>query len=231
MESQADAPDILTKCHLFAETDPEIRERLVEMALVRRYPRGRLIFRQDDPTPGIFVMASGMVRLYKVAPSGKEHVLHLAGPGDTFAEVAVIGQFPCPAYAEALEASVCLLLPAQPFLQALRESHDMCLQVMGGMASWVRQLLGLMEGLVLRDASGRVARYLIAAGDDRQPAVRLPGRKRDIASHLNMTSESFSRALRHLRESGLIEEREDSGISILNPRGLHAVAEDLFPEI
>ena len=231
MKNQPNASKILQKCHLFAETGPEIREILAGMALVKRYPRGRLIFRQDDPAPGIFVMASGMVRLYKVAPSGKEHVLHLAGPGDTFAEVAVIGPFPCPANAEALEASVCLLLPAQPFLQALGESHDMCLQVMGGMATWVRQLVGLMEGLVLRDASGRVARYLIAAGGDRQPAVRLPGRKRDIASHLNMTSESFSRALRHLRESDLIEERKDSRIAILNPQALRAVAEDLFPEI
>ena len=72
-----------------------------------------------------------------------------------------------------------------------------------GMAGWVRQLAGLMEGIVLRDAASRVARYLIETGGDQEPKVQLPGRKRDIASHLNMTSESLSRALRHLREIGL----------------------------
>ena len=46
-----------------------------------------------------------------------------------------------------------------------------------------------------------------------------------------MTGESFSRTLRLLRESELIEEREDGGLSILNLEGLRAVADGLFPEI
>ena len=223
--------EVLQGCDLFAGVEPESRRRLAGMAVAKQYSRGAMIFREGDPPPGIFVVASGMVRLYKLAPNGKEHVLHLAGPDETFAEVAVIGEFPCPAYAEALEASTCILLPTSPFLRALRQSHDMCLQMMSGMTSRFRRLVGLVEGIVLRDAAGRVARYLMEAGGHPGPVVRLPGRKRDIASHLNMTGESFSRTLRLLRESELIEERKDGGLSILNLDGLRAVADGLFPEI
>ena len=95
---------------------------------------------------------------------------------------------------------------------------------------WVRHLVGLVEGIVLRDTAGRVARYLVEMGDGNR-MMRLPGRKLDVASHLNMTSESFSRTLRLLRKEHLIAEQGDHELVILNPKGLQAVAEGLFPEV
>lgn len=231
MRREINVAEVLQACNLFARVEPEILDRLVEMAVVRRYVKGDVIFRQKDPTPGLFVVGAGAVRLYKLAPNGKEHVLHLAGPGDSFAEVAVIGQFPCPAYAEALEVSTCVMLPYGPFLSALQDSHPMCLQMMSGMAFWVRHLVDSMEGMVLRDGAGRVARYLIEVGGDEGTAVRLPGRKRDIASHLNMTGESFSRTLRYLREAKLIKEGKGNVLTILSTDGLRAVADDIFPKL
>jgi len=223
--------ETLQSCGLFAELGVNERRELARMAVYRGYAKGDVIFRQGEEAPGIFVVASGMVRLYKIAPSGKEHVLHLAGPGDTFAEVAVIGRFACPAFAEAVEQSTCLLLPSDSLLASLRRSHGMCLQLLTGMATWVRHLVGLMEGIVLRDAASRVARYLIEAGGDQEATVRLPGRKRDIASHLNMTSESLSRALRHLREAGLIQEGPEGILKVLDAERLRDGAQGLFPEL
>ena len=200
------------------------------MAVRREYQKGERIFQEGDPAPGVFVVGSGLVRVFKLAPSGKEHVLHLAGPGMTFAEVAVLGNFPCPAFAEALEETTCLLLPVEPFMRALRDDHQFSLQILSSMGMWVKSLVSLLEDIVLRDAAGRVAGYLLQAQAEQGAAISLPGLKRHIASHLNLTSETLSRTLRQLREDRLIRE-DESGLVILDTPGLTRIAEGYFPRI
>jgi len=223
---------ILDACSMFSSLDPQRLDMLAAMARRRTCPRGEVIFRQDEPCPGLFIVGEGRVRIYKLAPSGKEHVLHLAGPGMTFAEVAVIGGFPCPAFAEAMEPTICALLPAEPFRRALHTDHELCLGLMTGMAGWVRTLVGLMEDIVLRDAIGRLARYLLDAaagqgGDD----IKLPALKRHLASHLNLTGETLSRTLKRLADAQLIEQIDARRLRIIDAAHLRDVADGLFPEL
>ncbi len=200
------------------------------MAVRREYRKAETIFREGDPVPGVFIVGGGLVRVFKLAPSGKEHVLHLAGPGMTFAEVAVLGDFPCPAFAEALEETACLLLPVEPFRRALREDHQLSLQILSSMAMWVKSLVSLLEDIVLRDAAGRVAGYLLQVQSEPGTAISLPSLKKHIASHLNLTSETLSRTLRQLREERLIRE-DESGLVILDAPGLKRIVEGYFPRL
>ena len=225
-----DNADMLAACAFFSQVDGASRKRLVRMAVRREYEKGKTIFQEGDPAPGVFVVGSGLVRVFKLAPSGKEHVLHLAGPGMTFAEVAVLGAFPCPAFAEALEETACLLLPVEPFMRALHEDHQLSLQILSSMAMWVKSLVSLLEDIVLRDAAGRVAGYLLQTQVEQGAVISLPGLKKHIASHLNLTSETLSRTLRQLREERLIRENE-SGLAILDAPGLKRIAEGYFPRI
>ena len=92
------------------------------------------------------------------------------------------------------------------------------------------QLIGLLEDIVLRDGSGRVARHVLEADPSGgKEAFLLPVLKKDLASHLNLTSETLSRTLRRLAESGLIELGAGQRIRILDAAGLRDVAEGLLP--
>jgi CRP/FNR family transcriptional regulator, dissimilatory nitrate respiration regulator len=225
------APSILHACRFFLNVRGPSFDRLARMAQVRRFARGTMIFREGQECPGVFVVGSGLVRVFKTAPSGREHVLHLVAPGGTFAEVAAIAGFETPANAEALEDSVCVVLPAQPFAAALRDDHQLCLQLMGSMAGWVKHLVDLLEDIALRDAAGRLARYLLSQADERDQTVRLPSLKKHLASHLNLTSETLSRTLRRMCDAGAVESRDDQSLLIKDRRALDLLARGEFPQI
>jgi len=216
---------IITDCSLFRGVSPERQRRLVDMARRVAFQAGTLVFRQNDPCPGIFCVGTGLVRIYRIGAGGKEHTLHMAGPEQTFAEVAVIGGFPCPAYAEATQASQCALLPTKSIMAMLRDDHDFCLELLIGMSHWVRRLTGLLEDITLRDASGRVARHLLQTKQDARGTVGLAGLKKHIASQLNLTSETFSRVLRKLADSGVIDLVDEKRLRIVDRAQLEVLSE------
>ncbi len=241
--------DVLQACGLFGQVGPRGFQRLAAMARLCRFGKGDLIFRQGQPCPGVYVVGTGLVRIFKTGPGGKEHVLHLIGPGQTFAEAAAIGGFDLPASAQAVQDSACVLLPLETFRRALDEEPEVCRGMLLGMSLWVKHLVDLMEDVVLRDAAGRLASFLLESSltaadpesantrkrksgqaEDRR-LVDLPARKRHLASHLNLTSETFSRTLRRLVEAGLVDEVGPTRLRILDPRRLRQVADGLFPEL
>jgi len=235
------AADILHECKLFSRVEARGFQRLVVIARMCKFRKAEMILRQDDWCEGVYVVGSGLVRVFKSAASGKEHVLHIVGPGGTFAEAATIGQFRSPANVEAVAPTTCVLLPAEPFEEALREDHELCLGMMTGMTLWVRHLVGLMEDIVLRDAAGRLARFLLQLQPADRGPIELPVLKRHVASHLNLTSETFSRTLRRLAEAELItlldSNRPDGNrpdgnrVVLTDPEKLRLVAEGLFPKL
>jgi CRP/FNR family transcriptional regulator len=223
--------EILDGCRLFAAVEPAGFGRLVTIARLARFRKGEVIFREGQECPGAYIVGSGLVRVFKTAPTGKEHVLHVVGPGQTFAEVAAIGGFEVPASAEAVAPTTCALLPTDRLRKALEEDHPLCLGMLTGLTLWVRHLVGLMEGIVLRDAVGRLARFLLDSTPGDDGMVELPTLKRHLASHLNLTSETFSRSIRRLAEAGVIRQSGDHRVEIVDSQKLRQIAEGLTPKV
>ncbi len=227
---EATIVDTLRKCHLFKGLDASCLEVVAGMGRLVRFGKSQIIFRQGQECPGLYCVRTGMVRVFKLAPTGKDHVLHMAQPGQTFGEVAAIGRLECPANAEAVEEATCVLLPTDRFRHLLETDHRVCLQLMDGLCLWTRHLVNLLEDIVLRDAVGRVAGYILrSAPHERPDAFALPVLKKDVASHLNLTRETLSRTLRRLAEAGLIKTVDAQQIRILNHAALRDVADGLPP--
>lgn len=219
---------VIRRCRLFARVAPAARDRLEALARPAVFAKGQAIFRQDDPCPGIYVVGTGLVRIFKLSPAGKDHTLHLAGPGQTFAEVASLGRFPCPAWAEAIEETVAALLPDDGVQALLDADHRLCRDLLVGMGMWVHHLTGLLEDIVLRDAAGRLARHLLERSGGAEGRVALPAALRHLASHLNLTPETLSRTLRRLIDAGLVV-RDADGLAVLDPAGLQEIADGVGP--
>lgn len=220
----------LRSCGLFRQLDAPQCAQLAGIAVVEQYSANQRIFSAGDPCPGVYVVRQGMVQIFQSAPNGKVHVLHFAERGQSFAEVAAIGGFNCPGSAEALADTVCVRLPLNPFRDLLDSDHALCRQMLTGMSLWVRQLVGLLEDLVLRDAAGRLAQYLLDSYQENdERAIHLSMKRKDLALHLNLSGETLSRTFRRLEECGLVTQDGDNQVQISNPAGLQSVADGAPP--
>ena len=215
--------DILSGCSMFSDVNESGFQRLGVMARICKFPKSYNIFREGDPCPGIYIVGEGLVRIFRTGAGGKEHVLHMVEPGKTFAEVAAIGGFKCPASSQTVTPTTCALLPIVPFRKLLEDDHALCLCMMSSISCWVQDLVGLMGNVVLRDAAGRVASHLLETSES-QSTIELPGLKRHTASHLNLTSETFSRVIRRFIQQGLISDAAKNQLEILDREGLQRIA-------
>jgi CRP/FNR family transcriptional regulator len=201
------------------------RERLAQLAYLAQFSAGQVIFREGEAVPGLYCVGSGLVRVVKEGPTGKQLVLHFAQAGHTFGEVAVFGNFDAPATAEAVDDTLCAVIPSASLRGLLEAHHELCLELLGATAQWVRSLVGLLEDIVLRDASARVARYLLEADPTASlPSFVLPVLKKDLAAQMNLTQETLSRTLRKLADAELIESAADGSMRILDAAGMARVA-------
>ena len=79
------------------------------------YDKGKTIFLEGDEGNGFYVVADGRVKIYKVSLEGKEHILHIYGPGNPFGEVPVFSGRKFPANAQTILKSHLLFFPTNSF--------------------------------------------------------------------------------------------------------------------
>ncbi|MDH5527991.1 MAG: Crp/Fnr family transcriptional regulator [Nitrospirota bacterium] len=201
-ESSALLPE-LRRHRLFERLGDADLAALLALAEASRPGREQVLFRQGDPCTGFFVVLDGIVRLYKCAADGREHVVEVIRKGQTFAEAAVFAGTPFPVYAEPLEASHLLFFPKAPFLHYLEERPHCLFGMIASLSVRMHQLVMKLESLTLRDAAGRLAGYLAgmegSGGDGRLDIPR-----RTLAAQLGLTPETLSRTLSTLQAHGLI---------------------------
>jgi CRP/FNR family transcriptional regulator len=73
--------------------------RLQALAVEQCLAPGRALFLEGDAWRGVYLIFQDRVRIYKASPEGREQVLTVARPGDSFAEVPVFDGGPNPASA------------------------------------------------------------------------------------------------------------------------------------
>ncbi|KAA3620943.1 MAG: cyclic nucleotide-binding domain-containing protein, partial [Proteobacteria bacterium] len=84
----------LRRCVLFDRLDDDALARIAGLVKWRTYRRGTDVFRFQDESTDIYLIASGRVRVTVFSYSGKEITYQELGEGDIFGELSAIDQRP-----------------------------------------------------------------------------------------------------------------------------------------
>ena len=190
---------------LFTSLQSSQRVRLEGMAGTRRLESGEMLFLEDEPCTGFFVLVEGAIQLTRSgAVPGAHPTLAVILPVNSFAEAAMFGGEAFPATATAIKPSRVVHFGKGPFLGALREDPDLALAVIHAQAVWLRRITQKVQELSGSDSLERLRTWLRTQLPE-QAFLALPVTKKALAAQLGMTPETLSRGLRIFQDQGLLE--------------------------
>lgn len=202
---------ILRKTPLFASLTEDEIQALSSRTSTKRLQRGELLFGEGDPCKGLYLVASGKIRIFKVSPAGREQVLAIEGPGSSFAELPVFDGGNYPAAASASEDAELLFISRKDFQNFCREHPDVALKVIAVVGTRLRRLVGIIEELSFTTVRQRLIALILqlaeTGGTPSRDGIRVELTKshQDFAAELGTVRELISRNLSRLQAEGFLE--------------------------
>lgn len=202
---------VLRKTQLFATLSESEMRTLCARVRKQHFGPGEALFTEGDPCLGLFVVATGRIRIFTLSPSGREQVLAVEGPGSSFAELPVFDGGVYPASGSALDAADVLFISRKDFQNYCREHPEVGLKVLAVVGSRLRRLVGIIEDLSFTTVRQRLISLLLRLAEDggtttkQGVRIELKTSHQDLAAELGTVRELISRNLSRLQAEGLLE--------------------------
>jgi CRP/FNR family transcriptional regulator len=197
--------DVLSQAPLVGELPLAARRVLATKAVIGTYAAGQALWVAGEELNSLAIVLEGRVRVVREG-RGRQHVLHSEGPGGTLGEVPVFTRGPAPATALAAEPTRCLLLSRDTIEAAIVAEPAVAWLLLGRLAGRVRTLVERVDRLALESATTRLAGVVLAELErSGSEVITLGMTQTQLAAELGTVREVVVRALRALRNAGLIE--------------------------
>ncbi len=195
--------ELLESIPYFSGLSPAELGSVSRLLFEKTAERGELILLEGEPGEVLYFVASGVVKVFKTSAEGKEQILNLVRPGESFNDVAVFDGGANPASAQAMGEVVLYGILNSNLEVIIREHPQVALNVNKILAGRARHLTSLVEDLSFRHVIGRVAKILLDyAGDGAGPRPRLT--QQEMAAMAGTAREVVGRSLKALEEEGAI---------------------------
>jgi CRP-like cAMP-binding protein len=188
----------------------------------KKADRGDILLIEGEPAETLYFVVAGVVKVFKTSADGKEQILQIIRPGESFNDVPVFNDGVNLASAEAMGAVVLNMIRKSDLKVILQEHPQVALNVIRVLSQRVQHLVSLVEDLSFRHVTGRVAKILLEyAGDGTGDKPRLT--QQEMAAMIGTAREMVGRSLKTLEEEGTIR-MERHRIIITNQEALRETA-------
>ena len=216
--------NLLESVPCFAGLSPEARRKLLDAVVARFFAKGEIIMLEGEPCPGVFVVETGVVKLYRTSAKGKEQIVRMVHPDGCFECAPIFDQGPNPMSAQALEATRAYLLPASDFQSVLSTQPRALLEILTIMSLKFRYLLNMVSDFSFRRVPSRLANLLLQLSEQQDDAPMVLSSLHQLSQHhlaciLGCSRQAVNKALQKLSWGGIIK-MEGHRIVVLKPEVL-----------
>ena len=195
--------ELLKSIPYFSGLSPGELDSIRPHILERKAERGEIILYDGEPAGALFFIISGAVKVFKTSADGKEQILSIVRPGESFNDAPVFDGSLNQAGAQAIVPSILYELKKSELGSILQNHPQIAANTIKVLAGQVRQLVSLVEDLSFKHVVGRVAKILLNnAADGPNPGLRLT--QQEMAALAGSAREVIGRSLKTLEEDGII---------------------------
>ena len=202
---------------------PDVLDQLLTGAVRKKIPAGCIAHRESDGGPYLELVLSGVIRVFVTAEDGRTMTIRYCRPGELLGAMSLfLDAFSEPATKQALVDAELLKLSPSIVREAAQRDLRVARVFLTEVSERARGFVGEIPGNVFATVRQRVARQLLDLAATRSADAQLNGEleveitQGDLAAATGTVREVVVRALRQLREDGVVRTERDR-IVILDP--------------
>lgn len=193
-----DPYQLIRNAKFFSGLSEAACRRLAELSRRRTVEKRDLLFMEGSEGKAVYLLTSGSIQLVKTNLDGKETVIKTVKLGELFAEVILFEKSKYPVTAIAVTEAEVIELPRAGFLKLLNE-EEFRNDFMAMLMHKQRYLAERIQQLTSMDVEARFVEFLRDHYGEKSTIIPDLSKK-DIASAIGATPETFSRLLQKLEQ-------------------------------
>lgn len=189
-------------------TEREFDELERNISLMR-LKKGSVVYREGCNVGGMYIVMSGILKVYKTGIEGKEQIIRFAKAGDPIGFRSVMTNEPACTSAEALQEISLCYIPGEQITNLFRSNPVFAHKLMQITCAELDTSNNLILDLAQKTVRERLAKTLLALKDDfdldSEKRIKIAMTREDLANMVGTATESVIRLLSEFKTDKLID--------------------------
>ena len=204
----SDPIEVLRPVELFQHLNEEQLTLLAEHSREVQFRKHAILMTEGDAGESMYVIQSGLVKVFVSDEDGKELVLYEQGAGAVIGDIALLDDEPRSASVSTLDKTSALMIGKSSFIQCLKESPEMSLGIIRSLTQRLRHATEGSRSLALDNVYRRLADKLQELGVDKTESTARLEKKyshQDLGNMIGASREMVGKVMAELVKGEYIE--------------------------
>lgn len=190
----------LKNIDMFKDLDEETITKIEKFTTEHSISKNNIVFYEGDSSKHLYLLASGIIKLYKTSSHHKEIVLKYFHENELIGEVANFEHMPYPATAKAYSDVEILKIDFEKLKIIIYSNPELAFIIQTSLIKKIKNLEVIISTNLVLDSKERVAKYIYNHHKDFFTTKNIL-----IAEMLSVSPETLSRILKFFKDNNIID--------------------------
>lgn len=202
---------VCRKVPLFVDLDDGQLAQVNDHCRAQGFSAGAPVYMEGEVASHLYVVATGVVKITRLAVDGRESVIDVLVPGDFFGALPALGQEQYVDSATTLTPACLLTLDARKYDAIMQDMPQVAMATLKGVGHWLKRSQKAIHLLAGAPLEQRLAGTLLVLADkvgkpwDGTMLLDVPLARGELAAMAGAATESVSRLLSQWQRAGWLQ--------------------------